>query len=279
MSANDDSQSGKRSGADRPGGEKAPSEGISRVHRRGFFVEGFRNLLKPLANIAERRLDRVGLPDWDEYKRRHPPGSSRASPERTLPRAPLPDRPVLRPPGALAEATFLDTCLTSGQCVSSCPVSAIKWAIDDDPRRDGKPFIDAHDQACVVCEDLSCMRACPSGALTPVPKAAIRMGLAVVDDAVCVRTQGEDCQICVDKCPIGVDAISIAYYGSPIDVHESGCVGCGVCEMYCPTSPRAIVVRPIDLIEADRVARESAERERPPDDDAPSVSGTYLPMD
>jgi MauM/NapG family ferredoxin protein len=237
-----------------------------RVHRRGFFVEGFRNLLKPIANMAEKRLDKVGLPDWDEYQRTKKQDTAESS--GPIPRSPLPDRPVLRPPGALDEESFLDTCLTSGQCISSCPVSAIKWAIDEDSRREGKPFIDPQEQACVVCEDLSCMQACPSGALVPVEKESIRMGLAVLDESVCVRSEGEDCQICVDKCPLGIDAISVAFYGSPIEVHEAGCVGCGVCEMYCPTEPRSIIVKSFDVLDA--------EEDQRPDDD---VDGSYLPMD
>ena len=237
-----------------------------RVHRRGFFVEGLRNILKPIAHMAERRLDKVGLPDWEEYQRTRKTDARGSSDP--IPGVPLPDRPVLRPPGALDEDAFLDTCLTSGQCVSSCPVNAIKWAIDEDSRREGKPFIDPQDQACVVCEDLSCMQACPSGALVPIAKESIRMGLAVLDESVCVRVQGEDCQICVDKCPLGADAISIAYYASPIEVHEDGCVGCGVCEMYCPTEPRAIVVKSFDVL--------AAEEEQRPDDD---VDGSYLPLD
>ena len=54
----------------------------------------------------------------------------------------------------------------------------------------------------------------------------------------------------------------------PIEVHEEGCVGCGVCEMYCPTEPRAIVVKSFDVI--------AAEEEQRPDDD---VDGSYLPLD
>ena len=29
-----------------------------------------------------------------------------------------------------------------------------------------------------------------------------------------------------------------------VEVKLPGCVDCGVCELYCPTSPRAITIRP-----------------------------------
>ena len=69
------------------------------------------------------------------------------------------------------------------------------------------------------------------------------MGLAVLHADACLRTRGEDCQICVDKCPVGTSAIEIPYPGAPVTVRDA-CTGCGVCEMYCPTHPRAITVEP-----------------------------------
>lgn len=215
-----------------------------RVHRRGFFTQGFRQLMKPLADVladqVERRFERAGIRLEDETPSRAYPSAPSRSPEE----AELPGKPVLRPPGALAEDEFLDRCYSSGQCVHACPVAAIKLARSDSPRLDRRPFIDPDVQACVVCDDLSCMHACPSGALSPVPKDAIDMGLAIVDLELCVRSQGEDCQICVDKCPIGARAIEIPQPGAAVIVHATGCTGCGVCQMYCPTEPRAIVVEP-----------------------------------
>ena len=239
------------------------------VNRRSFFTEGFRHMLKPLADVVEARLDKANLPDWEEYERGkdsyHPPSPDEAR------FSPLPDRPVLRPPGALGEDQFLQTCMVSGQCVSSCPVSAIKVTMDPDPMKEGRPFIDPQDQACVVCEDLSCMKVCPSGALLPVAREDIRMGMAEVDDAICVRTQGEDCQICVDKCPLGESAITISYFGGPVEILDPGCTGCGVCEMYCPTEPRAVVVRPLpEAVDTDDASE---------DEPGPSDEGSYLPMD
>ncbi|MBN1443459.1 MAG: 4Fe-4S dicluster domain-containing protein [Planctomycetes bacterium] len=222
-----------------------------RLHRRGFFTQGFRELLRPLADMVEERLARVGIPlEEDACEERGPGGygygGASAAPA-AEPRAAAPARrTVLRPPGALRESEFLDRCLGSGQCVNACPVSAIRMAHGGDPYLGHKPYIEPREQACILCRDLPCMQTCPSGALVPVAREEIRMGRAVVREDICLRTQGEDCRICADKCPLGVRAIDISYEYGPVLVFDSGCVGCGVCEMHCPVEARAIRVEPVD---------------------------------
>jgi ferredoxin-type protein NapG len=122
-------------------------------------------------------------------------------------------------------------------------VQAIRLLESDDPRLSGTPFIDPQMQACVVCEDLACMKVCPTGALQSVPRHLIHIGVAEVRQDVCVRKHGDDCRLCVEKCPIGATAIHLAEGSGEVVVREEGCVGCGVCEMYCPTEPRAIVIK------------------------------------
>lgn len=73
----------------------------------------------------------------------------------------------LRPPGALAEAEFLASCIKCGQCVQVCPVEAIKLADIFDGFGIGTPYIDARPQACdFSCDGLQCVLACPTGSLT-----------------------------------------------------------------------------------------------------------------
>ncbi len=221
----------------------------ARVHRRGFFRQGFRKLFEPIADLAEQRISEFKT--WED----NPPSSggeygAGAYGGGAYGAGAVPAEPsssgatLLRPPGALPELEFLARCVSSGSCVAACPVSAIKLVADPEPERANKPMIEPESQACVVCEDLSCMKACPTGALQSVRAEEIDMGLAEVDVHLCVRSQGEDCQICVDKCPLGPLAIDIPDYGGEVEVKVEGCTGCGVCQMYCPTEPRAIVVRP-----------------------------------
>jgi ferredoxin-type protein NapG len=184
--------------------------------RRAMFRLGLKRLVEPLAGYLAQRLD--------------------------LARFRV--RIVLRPPGALPEADFLRTCYRCGNCVDVCPARAIRKLTSDDPELSGTPYIDPDLAACVVCEELACMKTCPSGALKLVGTAAeIEMGLARWVPRACLRTQGDRCTLCVDKCPVGSAALVVAAAGG-IEVHDEGCVGCGTCQFYCPALPKAIVVQP-----------------------------------
>jgi MauM/NapG family ferredoxin protein len=202
------------------------------VDRRRFFRDGLRELLKPLADAIEP-IEQVlkQITDLEQV-----PPTHRAAREAWL-----------RPPGALPEQRFLDTCSRCGECVKVCPAQCIK--IDATGYKGGgAPYIDLDEMACVVCDGLKCMHVCPTGALAPTPLPEIDMGTAVWNEMLCVRSQGEDCAICVERCPVGSFAIEAK--DNVIEVHPQGCIGCGVCQYYCPTTPKSIVVIP-------RAARES----------------------
>ena len=184
--------------------------------RRAMFRLGLEKLMGPIAEYIEQRLN-----------------------------VPLPiERSVLRPPGALPEKEFLDTCYRCGNCVEACGAHAIRPMTREDIERAGTPYIDPDGAPCVVCEELACMKACPSGALALVadPK-QIAMGLARVDHYLCLRHQGQQCTICLDKCPMGTGAIELSD-GGEIAVKPDGCVGCGVCQFHCPALPKAMTVDP-----------------------------------
>lgn len=185
--------------------------------RRRFFQQAAARLLGPLADLVEKRLP------------------------------PLSHEPLkpLRPPGAIDETRFVDTCARCGKCVEVCPADSIFASPDPDRVLNGTPMVDPDRMACVVCEGLQCTHVCPSGALLPLSHwSQIQMGIAEVYAPLCVRTAGEVCTICVDRCPLGSAAIRFPDAGPP-EVLQPGCVGCGVCQQHCPTSPKAIVVRPL----------------------------------
>ncbi len=209
-----------------------PNDNDRIVNRRRFFREGFRELLKPLSRTIaplERalhefnKLDQVATP---------PP------PPRQV------QLPVywLRPPGAVEETRFRETCSRCGECVRVCPVHAIQ--LDGTGMNgEGAPYIDAEMSPCVACDGLYCMQSCPSGALVPTAREDINMGTAVWHEDKCLRRQGQECSSCVDLCPIGTDAIKVSESGG-IEVIPLNCIGCGVCQQACPTYPKSISVIP-----------------------------------
>ena len=187
--------------------------------RRDFFKEALNQLMKPVAEfLDEQRGDRVPVDD--------------------------PNRVILRPPGALPESEFLETCHRCGNCVKNCPASAIQPLQSRDPNLANTPYIDPEEQPCVICESLACMYVCPSGALQTVYAEDIRIGRAVFNVETCLRTKGVACTYCVDTCPIGEEAIHLTAAGI-VEVLNSGCTGCGVCQYACPTEPKSIVIEAI----------------------------------
>ena len=150
-------------------------------------------------------------------------------------------KPLLRPPGALPEDAFLETCKRCGHCMAACPADAIRPVRGSDERLRGTPWIDPEAQPCVVCDGLECMQVCPSGALQRLLLDDVQMGLAVVNKETCVRSMGDECRLCIEACPLGARAIRLNDKWE-VAVLQSGCIGCGVCQHACPTKPRAIRV-------------------------------------
>ena len=187
--------------------------------RRGFFKEALNQLMQPVAEFLDDRINE------------RPPVEA-------------PSRNLLRPPGALPEAAFLETCHRCGNCVKNCPANAI-FPLDEaaQPALVNTPYIDPDEQPCVICDSLACMYVCPSGALQPVYAEDIKIGLAVFNGETCLRTKEVACTYCVDTCPIGADAIHLTTDGV-VEVIEAGCTGCGVCQYACPTVPKSIVITP-----------------------------------
>jgi ferredoxin-type protein NapG len=158
-------------------------------------------------------------------------------------------RERLRPPGASGEEHLLAACIKCGQCVQVCPVEAIHLADLDEGFGVGVPYIDARAQACdFSCDALSCILACPTGALSHdlAAKEEVRMGVArLAHPETCLARQGQGftgrargagftgrlryteidrwtpiavrdhpydldlCDLCVRQCPIGDAAIGL----------------------------------------------------------------------
>jgi len=166
---------------------------------------------------------------------------------------------ALRPPGALAEADFLASCIRCGLCVRDCPYKTLKLADLGDPVASGTPYFTARDVPCEMCEDIPCVKACPSGALDhglqDIGKA--RMGLAaLMDHESCLNFLGLRCDVCYRVCPAIDKAITLETQHNPRSdrhamllptVHTDACTGCGKCEKSCVLPEAAIKVLPRHL--------------------------------
>ena len=72
---------------------------------------------------------------------------------------------ALRPPGALPEDDFLGACIRCGMCMRDCPYNTLELAKPEAPVATGTPFFNARNIPCEMCEDIPCIKACPTGAL------------------------------------------------------------------------------------------------------------------
>jgi ferredoxin-type protein NapG len=170
-----------------------------------------------------------------------------------------------RPPGAGAlmrggqavpaksEADFLARCVRCGQCAAPCPDQdfdgqtrkAIQFHGVEAGAHAGTPYIAPRTAPCLMCVDVPCVKACPTGALdhrlTDINEA--RMGTAcIVDREGCLAIQGLRCEVCFNRCPLRGVAITLEHSVNertqrhvilePV-VHKEACTGCGICEQVC----------------------------------------------
>ncbi|ACM92842.1 periplasmic nitrate reductase, NapG subunit [Nautilia profundicola AmH] len=185
---------------------------------------------------------------------------------------------TLRPPGALKEDEFLKTCIRCGLCVEACKnrdnkvvidgneIITLKLGAPGDKVPIGTPYFIARTGPCFMCDDIPCMYACPTGALTPdeckndkgeVAIDYAKMGVAVIDPSSCIAFWGLQCTACYRACPELDKAITIEWkqnkrtgkhaYRIPV-VHEEACTGCGMCEQACVTEIAAIKIFPREVV-------------------------------
>lgn len=166
---------------------------------------------------------------------------------------------ALRPPGAREEGEFLAACVRCGLCVRDCPYDTLRLAPVGGEVAAGTPYFHAREVPCEMCDDLPCVKACPTAALKPelTDVQAARMGLAVLSDQeTCLNFLGLRCDVCYRVCPVIDKAITLEKLHNPRSdrhamllptVHSEHCTGCGKCEKSCVLPQAAIKVMPLAL--------------------------------
>jgi MauM/NapG family ferredoxin protein len=159
----------------------------------------------------------------------------------------------LRPPGALPEAEFVQRCIRCGNCMKVCPTnvltpSPIGLGLDGA----WSPILDLRRGYCEYECNL-CGRVCPTGAIRSLPltkKKKTKIGLAVFDKKTCLPyAKAQNCIVCEEHCPVPEKAIKLTKKNikgkivkQPV-MNDELCIGCGICELKCPTSPdKGIIV-------------------------------------
>jgi polyferredoxin len=170
---------------------------------------------------------------------------------------------LIRPPGSVDEAHFLERCIRCGECMKVCPNNALHPALSEGGV-EGLwtpilvPRIGYCEPNCTLCSQV-----CPTGAIweisvaektgRPAPGAAaatpsdpIRIGTAFYDRGHCLPwAMATDCIVCEEWCPTSPKAIYLVAaevtdsQGQTKTVQQPHvdprrCTGCGACEFACP---------------------------------------------
>ena len=144
---------------------------------------------------------------------------------------------LIRPPGALDERNFLERCIRCGECMKVCPNNALHptfleagvegiWSPVLIPR------IGYCEPSCVLCGQV-----CPTGAIWEITQEE-KLGSAI-------QTEANE--------PI---KIGTAFYDRGRCLPWAMAKDCIVCEEWCPTSPKAIYLKPVEVVDADGKKKE-----------------------
>lgn len=138
---------------------------------------------------------------------------------------------LLRPPGALDEEYFLSRCIRCGECMKVCPDNALHPAFSE-AGIEGLwtpilvPRIGYCETSCVLCS-----QTCPTGAIWEIT----------------AKEKGWSIDIGPGDKPV---RLGTAFYDRGRCLPWAMATDCIVCEEWCPTSPKAIYLRPAEVIDA-----------------------------
>ena len=141
-------------------------------------------------------------------------------------------RVEIRPPWALPETSFTDTCTRCNDCAGACPEQII---VSGDG---GFPTIDFKRGECTFCGD--CVAACQPNALVRADGQPAWSYKALIGPS-CLPARGVECRSCEDFCTARAIRFSPRLGGGPIpEVETEKCTGCGACIAPCPVNAIAI---------------------------------------
>ncbi len=139
---------------------------------------------------------------------------------------------LVRPPGSLDEANFLARCVRCGECMKVCPNNALHPTLTE-AGIEGiwtpvlVPRVGYCEPSCVLCGQV-----CPTGAIWEI-------------------TQAEKAWLPA-AAPQGAKPVRLgtAFYDRGRCLPWAMATECIVCEEWCPTSPKAVYLRPAEVADA-----------------------------
>ena len=135
---------------------------------------------------------------------------------------------AFRPPWAVAENDFMDTCDRCDRCIKSCHLKVIKRGAG------GFPEMDFTNTGCDFCQ--ACVQNCPTDALH-LTKANYHQpwNLKANFKDNCLSERGVVCRACGDICEMRAIQFKLAIGGiTLIEMNTAECNGCGECISVCP---------------------------------------------
>ena len=133
-----------------------------------------------------------------------------------------------RPPWAVDEVIFDDTCTNCGDCITACPTKIISFG------RGRLPVVDLSDHKCTFCGD--CEAICHANALLKqADKRAWQLVASVAE--TCLSIQRVTCRSCGEQCDFDAIKFRLEVGGKATpEILLDDCTGCGACIAPCPVN-------------------------------------------
>lgn len=133
----------------------------------------------------------------------------------------------IRPPWALDESLFIESCIRCSDCISACPQGII--FVGDA----GFPEVSFKQAECTFCT--SCTKICKTGALDPSVSNQQAWDLDVSIQSNCLSLNAVVCRACGDNCETQAIRFKLKVGGiSEPQISQDDCTDCGACVAVCP---------------------------------------------